>query len=370
MTNQPRKADHPIDSISKVYVNPQSKIKYISYYLGGLNKIIGERNVRFSSAPFRDLEVPNPWTAYEHYAAMLFVTKNNRKIRVVIDFHDSRIHIPEAYRWCDVYAKVNLERNTLPAEEFPKVISIAPSSFTRIWSDFTTKWHMWTNMVRCGFKLHSGGKRFQRDYEFMSSSMSIEDFESARSLSDMNDDGSNPYIFLVASLWHHPFCLENTNPWRKKFMEACRSLPCTFEGGFFAYDQQHPALKEYEDFLVKTKYSPQEYFENMAKSIVTFSTPSVHECHGIKLAEYLAMGKSIIATPITNLLPGPGLEHGKNIHIVSTEQELREGLVRMIQDRDYRERIAEGARAYYDEYISPTAAVTNLVGNDVFRARM
>ncbi|NDC76738.1 MAG: hypothetical protein EBZ67_02515 [Chitinophagia bacterium] len=370
MTNQQRKAEHPIDSISKVYVNPQSKIKYISYYLGGLSKIIGARNVRFSAAPFRELDVPNPWSAYEHYAAMLFVTRDNRKIRVVVDFHDSRIHIPEAYRWCDVYAKVNLERNTLPADEFPKVVSIAPSSFTRIWSNFTTRWHLYSNLIRCGFKLHSGIKRFQRDYKFMTSSMRIEDFESARYQSNTDDDGSKPYIFLVASLWHHQFCLENTNPWRKKFIEACRSLPCTFEGGFFAYDQQHPALREYENFLVRKKYSPQEYFERMAKSILTFSTPSVHECHGIKLAEYLAMGKSILATPITNLLPGPGLEHGKNIHIVSTEQELREGLLRMIQDRPYREQIAEGARAYYDEYISPTAAVTNLVSTEVFRARM
>lgn len=370
MTNQPRKADRPIDRISKVYVNPQSKIKYLSYYLGGLNRIIGERNVRFSSAPFRELEVPDAWSAYEHYAALLFVTRDNRKIRVVVDFHDSRIHIPEAYRWCDVYAKVNLERNTLPEDKFPKVVSIAPSSFTRIWSDFRTKWHMYMNLARNGFQPHSGKMRFLRDYQFMIGSMRIEDFESARNQTDAATDGSKPYIFLVASLWHHQFCLENTNPWRKKFMEACLSLPCTFEGGFFAYDQQHPALKEYEDFMVKTKYSPQEYFERMARSIVTFSTPSVHECHGIKLAEYLAMGKSIIATPITNLLPGPGLEHGKNIHIVSTEQELREGLMRMIQDRPYREHIAEGARAYYDEYISPTAAVTNLAATDVFRARI
>lgn len=115
---------------------------------------------------------------------------------------------------------------------------------------------MYTNLARNGFKPHSGKMRFLRDYQFMIGSMRIEDFESARHQTDAATYGSKPYIFLVASLWHHQFCLENTNPWRKKFMEACLSLPCTFEGGFFAYDQQHPALKEYEDFLVKTKYSP------------------------------------------------------------------------------------------------------------------
>lgn len=371
MTQQEKSsAPHPIDRISKVYVNPQSKIKYLSYYLGGIHQLIGSRNLKFSARPFRDIKVPNEWTAYEHYAALIFETRDGQRIKVAIDFHDCRFHIPEAYEWCDVYAKLNLDWNTLPQQDFPKVVPIAPAAFTRIWSHSTMRWHLAANLLRCGLRPHSGRKRFKRDYEYMSSCMQIEEFEGARGREDVPAPGAAPYVFLVSSLWQHQFCMENTNPWRKRFMESCKELGCDFEGGFFPLEGDNPAMEPYAHLLVKQKYRISDYFSRMTRSLFTFSTPSVHECHGIKLAEYLAMGKAIIATPITNVLPGPGLEHGKSVHIVRTDQELKDGIRLLMEDEAYRRSISEGAMAYYDRHVSPAATVRDLVASVPFQGAL
>ena len=58
-----------------------------------------------------------------------------------------------------------------------------------------------------------------------------------------------------------------------------------------------------------------EWMHKTKMSEVVFNTPAFWECHGWKLGEYLALGKAIISTPLSNDLPYP-LEHGKNIYMI------------------------------------------------------
>jgi glycosyltransferase involved in cell wall biosynthesis len=105
----------------------------------------------------------------------------------------------------------------------------------------------------------------------------------------------------------------------------------------------------------------------MKRSVIAFNTPAVHNCHGWKLSEYLAMGKAILSTPISHVLPKP-LEHGRNVHIVRNEEEMREGVMQLLTDRSYRERLSEGAREYYRAYASPAASIRLILDSPAYQA--
>ena len=48
----------------------------------------------------------------------------------------------------------------------------------------------------------------------------------------------------------------------------------------------------------------QEYLRGTRRSAVVFNTPSVCQCHGWKLAEYLAMGKATVSPLLSNIMSG------------------------------------------------------------------
>jgi glycosyltransferase involved in cell wall biosynthesis len=100
-----------------------------------------------------------------------------------------------------------------------------------------------------------------------------------------------------------------------------------------------------------------EWLEKTKQSAVVFNTPAFWNCHGWKLGEYLALGKCIVSTKLQNDLPFP-LEHGKNIHFVENNQDaMGEAIEYIISHPDYRQKLESGARAYWDAYGSPIAAL-------------
>ena len=87
-----------------------------------------------------------------------------------------------------------------------------------------------------------------------------------------------------------------------------------FEGGFAP--GKDDISDRFNKLTINLKYSGYEYLSNTKRSLVVFNTPAVQSCFGWKLGEYLALGKAIISTPLTNTLPSP-LVHRKHIHIVN-----------------------------------------------------
>lgn len=73
------------------------------------------------------------------------------------------------------------------------------------------------------------------------------------------------------------------------------------------------------------------------------------------------MGKAIISTPLTRMMPGEGLVHGRNIHFVNNPQELREEVCKLREDRNYRRQLEQGARAYYEQYLAPEVVMGRII---------
>lgn len=103
------------------------------------------------------------------------------------------------------------------------------------------------------------------------------------------------------------------------------------------------------------------YIQETQRSFVVFNTPSVLECHGWKLPEYLCMGKAIISTPLTRAMPGLGLQHGEHIHYIRSVDDIPHAISAIKNDCAYRHRLEKNARAYYERYLSPESIIRRVM---------
>ncbi len=131
---------------------------------------------------------------------------------------------------------------------------------------------------------------------------------------------------------------------------------CSFGAGFFWGNYLVVIL----EFLFNKSYSTKAYVAKTILSKIVFNTPSVHKCHGWKLGEFLAMGKPILSTPISNKLPAE-LIHGKHIHIATSEEELKAGVELLLSNNDYCDHLSENIKTYFESFVSPIAVIKNIV---------
>jgi glycosyltransferase involved in cell wall biosynthesis len=83
--------------------------------------------------------------------------------------------------------------------------------------------------------------------------------------------------------------------------------------------------------------------------------------HTFKLAEFLALGKAIISTPISRELPEP-LCHGEHVHYVDGSVDaLREAITKIAGDREYRTHLEQNAHDYYIRHLRPKIVVERLL---------
>jgi hypothetical protein len=108
------------------------------------------------------------------------------------------------------------------------------------------------------------------------------------------------------------------------------------------------------------RYSINDYLRKTKKSEVVFNTPAVHDCHGWKLGEYLAMGKAIISTELSNKLPKE-LINGENFHLIKTEKELEQALKFINENNKYRETLEKGSKNYYKKNVTPVKVIGYII---------
>ena len=148
---------------------------------------------------------------------------------------------------------------------------------------------------------------------------------------------------------------------RKKFIETCQNGDYDFEGGFLAR-KDHPQYEEFKHLCFLKPYSAADYLNKTKQSAIVFNTPTVHNCHGWKLGEFLAMGKAIISTPLSNRLP-EDLVHGKNIHFISTIDEIESAIHLLLNDHAYRRKLEQGAKTYYEQYCHPQKVIQRILNS-------
>ena len=178
------------------------------------------------------------------------------------------------------------------------------------------------------------------------------------------------YVFHASTLWYSKGTMVTTNEYRGAFMRACQKAKIELEGGFFYVEGQavldeapdYPKYKDiYGDLIYTQRLSMDDYIKKTKESFVVFNTPSVCDCHGWKLAEYLCMGKVIISMPLTREMTGEGLVHGENIHFVNSLEKIYDAVLRIKNDITYRENWEKDARRYYEKWLAPEVVVKRLI---------
>lgn len=332
-----------------VIVDPRNKMLFSSYYIEGLRAMYGDSSLVFSLSPFQELDRSKDFS-YDHYMCFV-VQREDRETRFIIDFHDSTSISQEAYRWCDVYAKINISFDT-KMEDWPKLISIPPGFGVRSHGIVCTLMEGIKNLVRMRF--HSINGLYCQLYDTYALTLRRPLYMYEKVICP-----SEGYVFHASTLWSHDNCMQLTNPYRATFIRTCRSLSdIQFEGGLVKTHGKIPA--DYTDVTTDKRYTLDEYFEKTMHSMFVFNTPAVHQCHGWKLGEYFAMGKAIVSTPISNRLPFP-FEDGNHLLVVHDHDELVAAIIRLSKDEDLRQRLEASSRNIYKQYSSPVAVMHHVI---------
>lgn len=338
----------------KVYLDPSSNITYSSYYIKGLYELFGKKSVRFSADYFPDLNKRQDDYSYDAYMAFVII-HNGMKSKVIIDFGDDSPVRENAYQWCDIYAKVNYNPAKTSVQFKDKIHSIPPGFGIKIWNIFEALYFSFFNLIQLKFKPQIPLINYFRSYLSQFKQLPLKHFTTEKSSRSKNENN----VFFVSSLWPHANCIMGTNVYRKLFIESCLRSGVNFEGGFWVSDSNHPQFQEFKHLTFNNRYTLPDYIEKTKKSTLVFNTPAVHNCHGWKLGQFLAMNKAIISTPFQNKMP-EDLVHGENIHFVKNEQELDAAVDKIISDKDYREKLEKGAKQYYLKYVTPVSVITQI----------
>jgi hypothetical protein len=338
--------------MSAIVIYPVFDAFYYSFYIQGIIEVFGQSNIHFSSRPFPHLSS----------GCLAFIFRDQKELRVVVDAYDGAVitnYNSSGMEWCNVYGKVNLAQPLIPKEHAYKCLPIGPSFPVQLWGLIESCRLALRNYcvsVDYNFKqrgINSSREHFAnyiRQYKYR---LPVRSFVPGLP--------SDNYIFFSSTIWHEDEA-PRTNEYRASFMTCCKSLKSvTFEGGFSPPPSSRQAAR-YKEHLAPKRYPFPEWLEKTKTSALVFNTPAVWQSHTFKLAEYLALGKAIISTPISRELPAP-LVHGRHIHSVDGSLDsIRAAVHLLLNDRDYRIHLEKNAYDYYSSFLSPRRVIERLLG--------
>lgn len=342
-------------NISRITIDPRCRINYASFYIEGLRALFGASAIEFRCIT-ELAEAPSNCMA-------VTVGTDNAVKRIIFDYWDGDSINENLYEWCDVYGKINLRPEDAQRE---KIMPLGPNFGISLWNPVKTLMMGVKNhkaiQSACGDRFRQPLRAFIRDYAYMFIRRKSHSYY--HRFTEEEQDG---YVFSLSTLWWGDLSINTTNRYRGEFMRLCKELMETFEGGFFyvktaerestAYSKY---LQEYHDIIYKRRISMSEYDKRNRRSLFVFNTPSVNGCLGWKLGEYLCEGKAIISTPPNHVMPGEFI-NGVHYLEVNTEQEMREAILRLRNDKRLLMQLKQNAFDYYNNWVSPEVAVRRVL---------
>lgn len=342
-----------------IIIDPRIKYNYASWYLLGLRRLFDKNQIVFDVHPFINLSYSN---IKQLNSGMAFIFKNQQEERkIFIDFEDNANIFEDRYEWCDIYGKVNCRQEDLDSHS--KLVVLGPACGLQIDNKLSAIKLCLSNYLKGHRYSYVPLSTMLRDYLYtFIRRRPIEIYEKHAKIKDN-------YVFHASTLWYSKGTMATTNVYRGAFLRACQKANVNIEGGFFYVDGKavleeapdYPKYKEeYKDFIYNQRLSMDDYIKKTKESFVVFNTPSVCDCHGWKLAEYLCMGKAIISMPLTREMPGNGLVHGENVHFVESSDDIYNAVQKIKMDKDYREKLERGARQYYEKWLAPEVVIKKI----------
>lgn len=126
-----------------------------------------------------------------------------------------------AYDWCDIYAKINLNKEN---KEKEKIISIGPSFAIQLWNKPSTLKHFILNYISSRKDSYITFKMMFKDYVYTI-------YRRKPYSKYLGGKSSSDYIFTLSTLWYDELTYKTTNKLRGIFVRLCQNLFKNFEGG-------------------------------------------------------------------------------------------------------------------------------------------
>jgi glycosyltransferase involved in cell wall biosynthesis len=321
----------------KVYIDSACDIHYSSFYIRGIEQYFGKNKIVYKNKPFSDFHFNN------HFFAFI-IKRNLEEKKIIIDYADTSEVDKKALKWSDLYCKINIDEENDYSNN--KIISIGPSFGINVYSYTKTIYLASLNFIK-SYKRINNKRNFFSSYKAQLNRPKIENYYP---FSEKEN-----YIYFVGSLWKKE---RKTNRFRANFIKACLSSKIKFEGGFAPRTKKD--IQGYEDITMKARHDMDTFIEKTKKSIITFNTPAVLDCHGWKLAEFLCFGKVIISTPLSRNLPKE-LRDKKHIVITDGSQEdIKIKLEKLIRDKRLRNTLKINARQYFENELAPIKVIQKI----------
>ena len=259
------------------------------------------------------------------------------------------------YEWCDVYGHCNANFTKYSQEDYPKLIVLCPSFGIRCWNIIETLWYCITNIMKLHFHAVPSIKRLVGRYYKQFMRRPYENYMMTGS--EVLDN----CIFSLNTLWYNTGNENNdagVNYRRTLFIDACRSFEnITFEGGLVPTKRSSKQSGKFAKYLTKG-VNNKEYLDKVKASVCVFNTPAFWNCHGWKLGEYMALGKCIVTTPISNELPPP-FTHLFCV-VESTKDSMQKQIAYIITHPEFRKRMENELRQYWERNGTPIASLKRL----------
>lgn len=333
----------------EIVADPRFHVHYVSFYIVGIQQL----GWKLSFKVIEDFPINSNWGKTH---GMPFVINGRKK--VYIDPGDSDEIDEKAYAWCDVYAKVNLLNKDCTKG---KILAIGPSFSVRFKNPIATIILSLTNYIKCRKSLPN-----KSIIAFVKSYLYTIYRRCSLTYYEKKVEEQEGYVFSMNTLWYDDLTGATTNHFRGLYCKLCKKLMHCFEGGVYyvngvenEWPQYIKYKTEYNDILTNKRVGMKDYLDKTKKSIFVFNTPAVAGCHGWKLAEYILLGKAIISTPISKVMPGEFLP---NKHYVEArnKEEIETAIIQLRDNRELRQQLKENVREYYKKYLSPSSSVRRI----------
>lgn len=343
---------------TQIIIDPICNLHYSAFYVLGLNKLFFKK-IRFSHKPFKEL-LQGRRTCF-----LFILNQDYKEYKIAIDFHDSNSVDKNVLSWCDVYAKINYHKletiknvyEHFNSDEFEnninKIITIPPSFGVNVFNVVDLFRFFMDIIFSKSLKMSDKKIALNGALRMFLKRKPLEFYKPKQSKSN--------FIFHISSIWAKD--AKSINFSRANFIRACKFFKdLKFEGGLVDIGYDYSYMGNIDNIIYKEgKVGLKKYVLKTSESRLVFNGPSVLKCHGWKLAEYLALGKAILSTPLYNDLAVP-LTHGENIHFIEDDYEsIREGIKYLIENPNYVNKLEKGALKYWNEHLQPSKVIEKII---------